>query len=145
MYHVRIFPKGTNTITKVPYQIIVLLVACIALLVPAVTANAQSGGAVKVVTMNDAMQFVPARLTVHSGDQVEWRNGSVLIHTVTADPALASEASSVNLPAGASPFNSGNIKAQGTFQHTFTTPGTYKYFCIPHEGVGMVGEIVVQP
>jgi plastocyanin len=29
------------------------------------------------------------------------------------------------------------------FSHTFTTPGPYKYFCIPHEPLGMVATITV--
>ncbi len=71
MNHVRTFPREINTFTKASHQLIVLLAACTALLMPAVTANAQSGDAVNVVTMNDAMRFVPASITVHSGDQVE--------------------------------------------------------------------------
>jgi plastocyanin len=31
-----------------------------------------------------------------------------------------------------------------TYQHTFTVPGTYRYFCQPHESNGMVGEVVVK-
>ena len=31
-----------------------------------------------------------------------------------------------------------------TFKQTFNVPGTYKYFCIPHEAACMVGTIVVE-
>jgi plastocyanin len=27
---------------------------------------------------------------------------------------------------------------------TFTTPGRYRYVCLPHELVGMTGEIIVE-
>ncbi|MCL5279758.1 MAG: plastocyanin/azurin family copper-binding protein [Planctomycetes bacterium] len=30
------------------------------------------------------------------------------------------------------------------FQHTFEVPGTYVYFCLPHEAMGMVGKVTVQ-
>jgi plastocyanin len=28
-------------------------------------------------------------------------------------------------------------------RHTFDVPGTYQYFCIPHEMAGMTGTVVV--
>jgi hypothetical protein len=31
----------------------------------------------------------------------------------------------------------------GTFSFTFEEPGTYDYFCIPHEEMGMVGSVTV--
>ena len=30
-----------------------------------------------------------------------------------------------------------------SWQHTFSTPGTYSYFCVHHASIGMVGTIVV--
>ena len=32
----------------------------------------------------------------------------------------------------------------GTFDYTFTVPGTYRYFYVPHEALGMIGTIVVK-
>jgi uncharacterized membrane protein len=46
------------------------------------------------------------------------------------------------IPTAASPFDSG-VLSEGEFEHTFDTPGTYDYYCIPHESMGMVGRIVV--
>jgi plastocyanin len=48
------------------------------------------------------------------------------------------------IPADASAFDSGVISSGG-FEYTFDEPGTYDYFCIPHESVGMVGRVVVRP
>ncbi|WP_162622742.1 plastocyanin/azurin family copper-binding protein [Salinisphaera orenii] len=31
------------------------------------------------------------------------------------------------------------------YAHRFTEPGTYRYFCIPHEAAGTVGTVVVKP
>jgi plastocyanin len=31
-----------------------------------------------------------------------------------------------------------------TYEHTFTTTGDYHYFCQPHQGLGMVGDITVE-
>lgn len=46
------------------------------------------------------------------------------------------------VPAEASPFDSGVI-SDGSFDYTFDTPGTYDYYCIPHQSMGMVGRIIV--
>jgi plastocyanin len=40
-------------------------------------------------------------------------------------------------------FDSGEIGAGASWQHTFTTPGTYTYHCTPHRQMGMVGTVVV--
>jgi plastocyanin len=32
-----------------------------------------------------------------------------------------------------------------TYTHTFTTPGTFTYYCRAHRGSGMVGTIIVNP
>jgi uncharacterized membrane protein len=82
---------------------------------------------------------------VHAGDTVEWRNSSILPHTVTADARRAAEGKEVVLPHGAEPFDSRTIAPGGSYRHTFTVPGTYKYICVPHAAFGMAGEVIVQP
>jgi plastocyanin len=96
------------------------------------------------VRMTDALRFAPARVDVHAGDTVEWKNTSSFVHTVTADAHRAPEGTKVVLPAGAAPFDSGNIAPGGSYRHTFTMPGTYKYICAPHAEFGMVGEVNVE-
>jgi len=97
------------------------------------------------VTMTNDLVFAPNKITIKVGQTVEWHNVSVLVHTVTADPKLAANRKDVALPAGAKVFNSGSIEPKGTFRHTFTVAGTYRYFCIPHEAAGMTGEVIVKP
>lgn len=46
------------------------------------------------------------------------------------------------IPEGATAFDTGVISS-GSVSVTFDTPGTYDYYCKPHESVGMVGRIVV--
>jgi plastocyanin len=96
------------------------------------------------VTMTDKVIFEPQTVTVKAGQTVAWKNTSRLVHTVTADPAKAATPSHVQLPDGAETFDSGAIRPGETYRRTFTVPGTYRYFCIPHEAAGMVGEIVVE-
>lgn len=107
---------------------------------PAAAADQKPDAVVEIVNIS----FKAEKITIKAGNTVEWRNTSLLAHTVTADPALAAKKSSVQLPDGAETFNSGILNPNATFRHTFTVPGTYRYFCMPHEATGMVGEIIVE-
>jgi plastocyanin len=66
------------------------------------------------------------------------------MHTVTADPKRAKDPKHVELPTGAAPFDSGDIKAGASWQYTFDTPGRYTYVCVPHENLGMIGHVTVK-
>lgn len=96
------------------------------------------------VRMTNSLKYVPEEVTIRAGQTVVWTNTSGIVHTVTADSALAQDRSHAQLPEGAQPFNSGDIAPGAVFQHTFDVPGKYVYFCIPHEAMGMVGRIIVQ-
>jgi plastocyanin len=48
------------------------------------------------------------------------------------------------IPREASGWDSGVVSEPGaTFERTFNVPGIYDYHCTPHEGLGMVGRLVV--
>ncbi len=96
------------------------------------------------VTMTNDLTFQPRTVRIKAGETVTWRNTSNLVHTVTADPELASDPSSIKLPTGAEPFNSGDLQPGQTFSRTFEVAGEYNYFCIPHESAGMLGTIIVE-
>ena len=98
---------------------------------------------VVVIEMTDDMRYNPGQVTIAIGDMVEWRNSSRMGHTVTCDPRLARDPNNVALPEGAQVFNSLNIAPGRTYRYTFLTAGEYRYFCIPHESQGMVGEVTV--
>lgn len=97
------------------------------------------------VTMTDMLVYEPATVTIKVGETVEWINGSFVVHTVTADKKEANFPKSVLLPDGADPFDSNNVLPDATYRHIFTVPGTYRYFCKPHESTGMIGEVIVEP
>ncbi len=116
------------------------LAAC-GVLGPAHRAERAPGTA--VVEMS-GYSFVPAELEVRAGQTVEWRNTSLFTHTATCDPAKAKDRSHVALPAGAETFDSGRIAAGEIWRRSFTTPGTYRYVCLPHEDEGMLGTLIVR-
>ncbi len=87
--------------------------------------------------------FVPAEVRVRVGDTVEWTSESIVLHTVTCDPAKVEDKSHVSLPDGAVPFDSGDINLDGTWRHVFTVPGAYRYVCVYHQDMGMVGTVIV--
>jgi len=97
-----------------------------------------------VVTMTNDLRFVPDTVRVKEGQAVLWKNSSMIVHSVTGDPGMATLKGSARLPQGAKPFNSGLLDPGGEFRHTFSVPGTYQYFCIPHEGVKMYGWVIVE-
>jgi plastocyanin len=115
-----------------------------ALGVAAATPALAQGQTAEVSMKNAPMgAFDPASVTIGVGDSVQWTNPGVITHTVTFDPAQASKPTDVALPAGVAPFDSGDLDQDGTFKHTFTVKGTYKYYCKYHEDMGMVGTVIV--
>ncbi|MCC8965355.1 hypothetical protein H8A95_24320 [Bradyrhizobium sp. Pear76] len=110
-----------------------------------VVAPALAEGKIVEVSMKNSPKgaFAPATINISVGDTVKWTNPAVITHSVTFDPAQATTASHVVLPAGAAPFDSGNMEEGATFSHTFTVRGTYKYVCKFHEAMGMAGTVVV--
>jgi plastocyanin len=95
------------------------------------------------VRMTGDKSFEPKTITVKPGDTVVWKNVSDMIHTVTDVPTQAITKGDAALPPNAKEFDSGLIQPGKDYSYTFTVPGTYKYFCVPHETAGMVGTVVV--
>ena len=102
------------------------------------------------VDMADGQVFDPEGVSVAVGETVTFVNTSSEPHSVTAYEN--------DIPEGAEYFASGGATSEvearkdiaggliaegGEFEVTFSEPGTYRYFCIPHEGAGMKGTVVV--
>jgi plastocyanin len=79
-------------------------------------------------------QFEPAQVKVKVGDTVRWTwtGGS---HNVVSGPDCATDDGK---------FKSGAPVAGGTFDKKFETAGTFPYYCQPHCGMGMKGEVIVE-
>jgi plastocyanin len=106
-------------------------------------AMAQANTVEVAMKQSPKMLFVPAVANIKSGDTVHWTNAYSTTHSVTFDPSMAATPTNVALPDGVAPFDSGNIEEDGSFSHTFTVKGTYKYVCKYHEAMGMVGTVIV--
>jgi len=100
--------------------------------------------AAAVVNMTNGLAFQPDAVRIKAGETVEWRNRSLFTHTVTDDPLRARDPGDAELPDGAQSF-SAQVGPGEIYRHIFTVPGTYRYFCMPHEGWGMHGQVIVEP
>jgi plastocyanin len=107
-------------------------------------AAARAAAVVKVAIPDDKSAFEPAEVRIKVGDTVEWTNHALIEHTVTCDPAKAKSPKSVALPSGVAKFDSGQFGTDQSWRYQFTSPGRYRYFCILHEDMGMIGEVVVE-
>ena len=91
---------------------------------------------------SNALKFTPQIVCLKKGGTITWDNTGNIPHTTTDEASLASSPSDAVVPVGAKGWNH-HLLAGKTWSHKFTVAGTYKYFCIPHETLGMVGTIKV--
>jgi plastocyanin len=105
------------------------LLALSLLMLCALAPAAWAQGEEVTVGMEDNF-FDKANITVEPGTTVTWVQRGKYGHTTTSYDGL---------------WDSGLIEGDtdGTFSYTFEEPGTYQYFCGPHEEMGMVGTVTV--
>lgn len=91
--------------------------------------------------------FSPASVTIKAGATVRWTNNGPSAHTTTSD-AGAWGSGTLSPPAGGGGGYGSGGTAGGTFDFTFTQPGTYSYHCSlhpPSSYPGFTGTITVTP
>ena len=91
-----------------------------------VTAGAQQKPETMAVKI-DNFTFGPAELTVTAGTTLTWTNHDDSPHTVVSTDKV---------------FKSKVLDTDETFSFTFSTPGTFPYFCSLHPK--MTGKVVVK-
>lgn len=97
------------------------------------------GGSVTTVMIGDN-SFGSGNLSITAGTAVKWENGGLNAHTATSSSgAWDSGTLTASYMAG------GYTYTGGSYQRTFSTPGTYPYHCTYHSAVGMQGTITVTP
>jgi len=99
----------------------------IVLLVAAATFAARSAPATGAEVDIDQFTFLPQRITVKAGTTVTWINEDDVPHTIVSSSKV---------------FKSKALDTADKFSFTFTTPGTYDYFCSVHPH--MTGAVVVE-
>lgn len=109
--------------------LIVVPLAAAPLLLPA-SAAAQAGGAEVQGTAEN--KFEPPSLEVKVGTKVTW--------TLTAGHSVTGGKDGV--PDAGSPIGDSGIGVP-SYEVTFDKEGKFPYYCVPHVGLGMTGEIVV--
>jgi plastocyanin len=102
-------------------------VLVVAVLAAVAAFAAQSALAADLEVDIDQFTFYPQRITVKAGTTVTWVNEDDVPHTVASSSKL---------------FKSKALDTKDKFSFTFTTPGTYEYFCSLHPH--MTGAIVVE-
>jgi len=81
-------------------------------------AAARNSRRAKSVTVDlRSLRYSKGKVEVDVGTTVVWRNRDPLVHTVTS---------------GSGSFDSGELKPEASWSHTFTEPGTFSYHCTPH-------------
>merc|ERR1711904_469556 len=82
--------------------------------------------------------YDPEEVTIEVGDTVTWTNVDGIPHDVVFE----------TVPEGVDPQALSHPELFSTIGQnvstTFTTPGTYTYYCTPHKYAGMVGTITVE-
>lgn len=86
-----------------------------------------SANAADIEVKIDNFTFNPQTVTVKAGDTVVWINHDDIPHTATSKTGV---------------FRSKALDTDDKFSFTFTTPGTFEYFCSLHPH--MTGSIVVE-
>lgn len=114
---------------------------------PAILKFARAGNEFVDIAMNSDIQgnhvwFDPIGVLVQPGVKIRWTIAAN-VHTVTAYHPNNDD-HSLRIPVDAMPFDSGYLVNPGDhFEVKLIEPGTYDYFCAPHEHGGMVGRIIV--
>ena len=115
-----------------------IVASIVCLLLSAVLASGnltnQDDGEVVVVSVDSTnLRFSPETITLQEGDSVRffW-SGELLAHNAVERNGL---------------FDSGETSRNVDYTYTFNIGenGTYEYVCEPHEELGMIGTIIVEP
>jgi len=112
----------------------VVLHAALAAALGAMTATLVAAAVMPVAAQNepaavaiDNFTFKPQRITVKAGTAVTWTNRDDIPHAIAATGNL---------------FKSKVLDTDNSYSFTFTTPGSYDYFCSLHPH--MTGTVVVE-
>ena len=106
------------------------LLICCAALIPLLNSRAAT---IQVQVGAGGLKFTPQNVTIQVGDTVQW---------VWAANGHSSTSGTPGNPDGM--WDSGVHNTGFIFNHTFSAPGTFAYYCSPHGACcGMIGSVTV--
>ncbi|KAG5390687.1 hypothetical protein IGI04_032228 [Brassica rapa subsp. trilocularis] len=86
-----------------------------------------------------ALAFVPNEFTIAKGEKIVFKNNAGFPHNVVFDEdeiPSGVDASKISMD------EQDLLNAAGeTYEVALTEPGTYSFYCAPHQGAGMVGSL----
>lgn len=98
---------------------------------------------VKMGSDSGQLAFVPQKLTVHPGETVRWVINKVPPHNIVFDDTKVSGEQKEY----AKSLSSQKLLNKGSYEITIPDdmpPGEYPYYCTPHRGAGMLGQLIVE-
>ena len=114
-------------------SILLVVVSLLEVPLPGSLSEVSTSEEVVVTVDSTNLRFSPSSVTITEGDTVRffW-SGELLAHNAVAEDGL---------------FDSGDTSRNVDYAFTFEagTNGTHQYVCEPHESVGMVGTVIVEP
>jgi amicyanin len=113
-------------LTRISTSVVAAVLGAAVATATAVVLPGWGDDAPRAVTI-DNFTFNPQRLTIKTGSTVTWTNKDDIPHAIASVSAL---------------FRSKALDTDDNYSFTFTTPGTYQYFCSLHPH--MTGTIVVE-
>jgi plastocyanin len=93
-----------------------------------------------IAAMSVGYSWNPKNVTIHAGDTGTWTTDGALPHNVCVQKPGTTGTT-------CDEFRNGDPSTSWssyTNSHTFTTPGTYNFYCEVHKSFGMVGTITVE-
>ena len=110
------------------YTALALVLACTVGVASASAATVE----VKLGADSGMLAFEPSSVTIKAGDTVKFVNNKMAPHNAVFEGH--DEYSHTDLA-----FSPGE-----SWEETFSTAGTYDFYCEPHRGAGMVGKVIVE-
>ena len=132
MSGVRIYVSVTDVMIN---RLRSFLSACIALVLVIGMGVASANAAtveVKLGSDSGMLAFEPSTVNIKAGDTVKFVNNKMAPHNAVFDGHDELSHSDLAFAPGES------------WEETFSTAGTYDFYCEPHRGAGMVGKVIVE-
>jgi plastocyanin len=99
-----------------------------------------AGATVSLGSDSGGLVFEPDKITIKAGETITFKNNAGFPHNIIFDEDAVPEGVAADKLSKEDYLN-----APGeTYEVKFTTAGTYGYYCEPHQGAGMKGQITVQ-